>query len=321
MIFLLPVLATKNKIQPKDKLTLKISAQGGVGTSEEHEFLLDHYEVDSVGWGTPFLLVPEATTVDKDTIEKMTQAKEKDLYLSNISPLGIPFHSLRGNTKDEEKAKHITNGRPGSACPKKFVALNKEFTEKGICTASRQYQHLKIKELKEKDLEVDEYNYKYNQIIEKSCTCVGLGTSALLAYDLDIKVEGPGVSVCPGPNMAYFSKTMKLNEIIDHIYGRKNDIVRADRPHMFAKELTIYMDYLKGKIKEAGFAMNKKQEKYLVTFTTNLEEGIHYYKGLFEEMKDKFQSSKEAMMHDFDENLVILSKLNLQIAKISNKTL
>ncbi|MDZ7615176.1 MAG: hypothetical protein U5K51_16885 [Flavobacteriaceae bacterium] len=40
---------------------LKSTVQGGVGTAEEHEFLLTHYQADSVGWGTPFLLVPEAT--------------------------------------------------------------------------------------------------------------------------------------------------------------------------------------------------------------------------------------------------------------------
>ena len=31
---------------------------------------LDNYNIDSVGWGSPFLLVPEATTVDSNSIEK-----------------------------------------------------------------------------------------------------------------------------------------------------------------------------------------------------------------------------------------------------------
>ncbi len=42
-------LEKKERIVPKMPLPLKISAQGGVGTSEEHEFVMDHYEVDSVG--------------------------------------------------------------------------------------------------------------------------------------------------------------------------------------------------------------------------------------------------------------------------------
>ena len=91
-----------------------------MGTEEEHEFLLKHYQLDSVGWGTPFLLVPEATTVDDKTLHQLVQAKESDLYLSDISPLGIPFNNLKANTKDLEKEAFITKGRPGSSCPKKF---------------------------------------------------------------------------------------------------------------------------------------------------------------------------------------------------------
>lgn len=129
-------LSAKNRIVPTAVLPLKLTAQGGVGTTEEHIFLMANYGIDSVGWGTPFLLVPEATTADDKTLNSLIAAKEDDLYLSNISPLGIPFYSLKGNTKDDEKAKNIAKGRPGSACPKKYVALNKEFLESGICTAS-----------------------------------------------------------------------------------------------------------------------------------------------------------------------------------------
>ena len=98
-------------------LSIKISAQGGVGTNEEHEFLLQHYQVDSVGWGTPFLLVPEVVNVDPKTLTQLEDAKEDDLFLSGISPLGVPFNNLRGNTKDQEKQAYIDKGRPGSSCP------------------------------------------------------------------------------------------------------------------------------------------------------------------------------------------------------------
>ena len=46
-------------------LNLLVTAQGGVGTANEHQLLLDNYNVDLVGWGTPFLLVPEAVNIDK----------------------------------------------------------------------------------------------------------------------------------------------------------------------------------------------------------------------------------------------------------------
>tara|TARA_R110002051_G_scaffold1700_3_gene9628 strand:+ start:19557 stop:21338 length:1782 start_codon:yes stop_codon:yes gene_type:complete len=278
---LITALSSKNKIVPKSILPLKLSAQGGVGTSDEQKFLLDYYKIDSVGWGTPFLLVPEATTVDATTIEKLVAAKEEDLYLSTISPLGIPFHSLRGNTKDIEKEKRIAKGNPGSSCPKKFVALNKDFLETGMCTASRQYQYLKIKELDSKKLNTIEYAYQLNKITEKSCTCVGLGTSALLAYNLDTKTEGKGVSICPGPNMAYFNKTLLLAEMVDHIYGRTNMITRTDRPHMFIKELYIYIAYLKDLMLENETTTNEKQHKYLLAFAANLKDGIIYYQDLF----------------------------------------
>lgn len=52
-------LEDKGKVIPKSPLNLKITVQGGVGTAEEHQMLLDLYQVDSVGWGSPFLLVPK----------------------------------------------------------------------------------------------------------------------------------------------------------------------------------------------------------------------------------------------------------------------
>ncbi|MBN2571077.1 MAG: hypothetical protein JXA68_03020, partial [Ignavibacteriales bacterium] len=49
-------LKTKKRYFPKNPLPVKFSAQGGVSTAEEHSFLLDNYQLDSIGWGTPFLL-------------------------------------------------------------------------------------------------------------------------------------------------------------------------------------------------------------------------------------------------------------------------
>ncbi len=309
-------LSQKERAIPETALPLRITAQGGVGTSEEHDFIINHYQVDSVGWGTPFLLVPEATTVDRDTLDKLVKAKEDDLYLSDISPLGIPFHSLKGNTKDLEKEKNLAKGRPGSSCPKKFVALNKDFLEKGLCTASRQYQHLKIKELKGLELSKKSHELEFAKITEKSCTCVGLGTSALLAYDLDTKTEGKGVSICPGPNMAYFSKIISLHEMIDHIYGKANIISRADRPNMFIKELNIYIDYLKRKIEEAKGAISDKQKKYLATFATNLEEGISYYQNLFRYNKDNLSKAVHKVLCELEEGNKTLDLLNVEIENI-----
>jgi len=98
-------LASKNLPVP-DSLPMRITAQGGVGTAEEHDFLLEYYQLDSIGWGTPFLLVPEVTNVDDFTLQKMIDAKEKDLYLSDISPLGVQFNNLRASLKTQKPHQH-----------------------------------------------------------------------------------------------------------------------------------------------------------------------------------------------------------------------
>ncbi len=315
---LIPALENNSRTIPIDELELQITAQGGVGTNEEHQFLIDNYNVDSVGWGTPFLLVPEATTVDDHTMDLLMDAKEEDLYLSDISPLGVPFNSLRGNTKDIEKQERIKNNRPGSDCPKRYLSSNKEFTDENICTASRQYQRIKIKELEKEHVSKTEFKSRFDKIVEKSCLCIGLATSALLVNNLDTKGKD-GVSVCPGPNMAYFSKLMDLKEITDHIYGRTNVISRNDRPNMFIKELTLYLDYLKNRIDETSSSLNKKQEKYLLNFSKNLDEGINYYQDIFENAKDKFEDTKENILAELKSSKEYLKNLQYKIDLLTGK--
>lgn len=183
--------------------------------------------------------------------------------------------------------------------------------------SSREFQHLKIKALKEQELPKEEYEKAYHKIIEKSCTCVGLGTSALLKYNLDTKVEGAGVSICPGPNMAYYSKVMSLKEMTDHIYGRANMITRQDRPNLFIKELDIYIDYLKNKLEEAKASFNKKEEKYLVNFTNNMKEGVLYYQNLFKSVKGVFEDIKISALKELEKSELTLNEIHVEIKKLS----
>ncbi|AUC84056.1 hypothetical protein CW731_01565 [Polaribacter sp. ALD11] len=294
---LIEALKESNRVLPTKELALKITTQGGVGTDEEHSFLMEEYQLDSVGWGSPFLLVPEATSVDEKTMEKLAKAKEEDLYLSNTSPLGVPFNTLKGNTKDLEKQQFINKNRPGSACPNKFIALNKEFKESGLCTASREYQYLKLKELDSLDISAEDKEQKHNKIIEKSCICVGLSTATLILNDMSTKKIGAGVSVCPGPNMAYFENIMTLRDITDHIYGRKNMMTRTDRPNIFIKELSLYITHLQEKVADVKTSIDKKQLRYLLKFKNNLEEGIRYYDKLFKAQKESFVNQKEALLN------------------------
>ena len=309
-------LKTKNRAIPKTELQIKITAQGGVGTAEEHDFLLNHYHVDSVGWGTPFLLVPEATSIDESTIQQLADAKENDLYLSDISPLGVPFNSLRGNTKDIEKLERVKAGKPGSACPKRILVSSKEYTKKRICTASKQYQRIKIKELDSLNLNAEQYKKSYDKIVDKSCICVGLGVSALKVHNISTKIEGDAISVCPGPNMAYFSSKMTLKEMISHIYGKHNIMTRTDRPNMFVNELKIYIEYLRKNFEETKGEMTKKQEKYLLKFSENLTNGLNYYYEMFNDLKDKFEDTKSKILADLDKNRILLAQLSHEIENI-----
>jgi len=293
---LIAALENKNKPVPNSPMNLDITVQGGVGTSEEHEFLLDNYNVNSVGWGSPFLLVPEASTVDSKTIEALKKAKEKDLYLSNISPLGVPFNSLRGNTNEIFKNERIADSKAGSSCPKKFLASNTEYTEKVICTASKKYQTIKLNELEQEDLNATEHAKKFQQITEKACLCEGLSNAALIEYGIEKKGEKQGVAICPGPNMAYFSKELSLKEMVHHIYGKANVIATANRPHMFIKELEMYVAYFSNKVNDVSDSFNKKQEKYLTTFQHNLNDGINYYHSLF----SKFELNSEILLSELE---------------------
>ncbi len=302
-------LKAKNRSCPVEPLEIQVTAQGGVGTAEEHQFLADHYQLDSVGWGTPFLLVPEVVNVDDYTLDLLCRAKEEDLFLSDISPLGIPFNNVRGNTKDIEKQAYISQNTPGNPCPKKYAALSNEFGEPTLCTASRKYQKLKIAEVNASGLSEEETRLEIARIVDKDCICVGLGTSALLVNHLDVRVEKPGVSVCPGPNMAYFSEVMTLKEMVDHIYGKTNVIKRKDRPNMFIKELNIYIDYLKNKLDETTRPFTEKQQEYFNTFHENLGKGIEYYKDLFSNVKLNLREKKTWLIAE-------LEKFELQLKNL-----
>ncbi len=59
---------------------IRISVQGGIGTHEEDQFLHEYYKVSSTGWGTPFLLVPEATTVDDSTLKLLCEVFEHNHF-------------------------------------------------------------------------------------------------------------------------------------------------------------------------------------------------------------------------------------------------
>jgi hypothetical protein len=241
-----------------------VTAQGGVGTQGEMRRLTKFYGVDQVGWATPFLLVPEVTLMDEATRAKLAAATEDDLYVSDASPLGVRFNNLRGSSSESLQRQRVADGTPGSPCPNQLLAMNTEFGARPICVASAEYQGKKLATL---GFAAPPKWDEAAKVYEKACICTHLGNPALLG--LGIEKRALPVAVCPGPNLAYFDRTYRLEEMVDHIYGRGASLTPADRPHMFAKELRLYVDHWQGLI-------GKKRD----AFRDNLLKGIAHYRTL-----------------------------------------
>ncbi len=301
-VLMAAALGQKGKPAVSEPLEMKITVQGGVGTSEEHDFLLTNYHVDSVGWGSPFLLVPEATSVDAETRNLLVQSKEKDLYLSNISPLGVPFNTVKGTSNEKLKYEKEAKGKYGSSCPKKLLALSKEFSPEGTCTASKKYQDIKLKELysDKETLTEEEFNKRKSAITDKACLCVGLVNAAYMEQNLEIKGEKQGVVICPGPNIAFFDKEVSLSDMVKHIYGNTNILPDNQRPNMFINELKMYVEYLRKEITDSTAKHTHSQTKKWNTFRKNVLEGIKYYQELFKN-SSYFRNGLSAINHQLQE--------------------
>ncbi len=265
---------------PKQLLTV----QGGIGTASENTFLIEHYNLDGTGWGSPFLLVPEVTNVDEQTLKLLAGAEEDDFFISNSSPLGILFNNFKGSSSDKQRLERLQKGRPGSPCTKKYLVTNTEFTEHPICLASREYQNLKINQLNTLELSEEDYQEQFNNITEKICLCEGLCASTYIKDEIIKPKENKAVAICPGPNLAYFKRIYTLDEMVKHIYGKLDLLDKIKRPNMFIKELNLYIDYLHTDIQAHIKDLNDKKRKHLVKFKAQLEEGISYYKQLMEDL-------------------------------------
>lgn len=277
-------LKNKNRFVPNEPPAMRITVQGGVGTAEEHQFFLTNYQMDSVGWGSPFLLVPEATSVDSETRQLLAISREDDFYVSNISPLGVPFNTVRGSSNEMLMKRNRVKKRFGSSCPKKFLALNKEYSQQGICTASKKFQDLKLEELRRSgDIESSQMLLQQKEeIFEKSCLCVGLANAAYIENGIKMKGEQQGVVICPGPNLAYFNKEVSLSQMIRHIYGDDHILSDSYRPHVFINELKMYVDFFRKGLSNAS-NVNPLEKKKWESFKKNILDGIVYYEKMFKD--------------------------------------
>ncbi|MDQ8003580.1 MAG: hypothetical protein REI64_02205 [Pedobacter sp.] len=265
----------------------RISVQGGIGTAKENEFLLKYYNLDATGWGSPFLLVPEVTNVDENTLNQLADAKQEDYYLSNSSPLGVLFNNFKYSSAEQLRLDRIAAGKPGSPCTKKYLVSNTEFTKEPICTASHKYQKMKIKQLDSQNLDAVAYKEAFDTITEKVCLCEGLCTSTYIKTNMLKPKETKAVAICPGPNLAFFNKVYSLDEMVKHIYGSVNLLEKVQRPHVFINELNLYIDYLQTEVQLYFKNINDKKKKHLDGFKDQLQKGISYYKDLFNDISSQ----------------------------------
>ncbi|UJP63603.1 hypothetical protein [Mongoliitalea daihaiensis] len=291
-------LLSKGRFLITDDTLPKITYQGGLGNAQENEFLLNHYALDGTGWGSPFLLVPEATSVDDETLQRILEAKKSDYYLSHASPLGVPFNNLRTSTGEDQRKARIEKNRAGSPCYKKFLAFSTEYSEKPICTASREYQHLKLKQFNAGEVSQEEMT----EVLEKDCLCEGLSAPAILHAGEVPARNLKAVTICPGPNLAYFKGIYSLKEMVGHIYGKLQLPLDPERPHVFIKELQLYVQHLQKEMEKTLPEQTAKYASYLEKFKGNLLEGMNYYK----ELANQWSMDTEEVMSSFKAQLQAL---------------
>ena len=158
------------------------------------------------------------------------------------------------------------------------------------------------------ELPAEEYEKKYQEVVSKECLCVGLSNSASVNYNIPLVKNLKAVTICPGPNIAYFNKVVTLQEMTDHIYGRTNILENQERPHMFIKELKLNVDYLREQASELK-PDDKKQMKDALDFGKQLLSGIEYYRS----MSDKISQTERFNIQ--------LNDLETEVNAISNEVL
>lgn len=194
----------------------------------------------------------------------------------------------------------ITKGRPGSACYKQHLSFNTEFGDKPICTSSREYMHLKMKQFGDDSTLTPAQRLEKQSLLQKDCLCEGLAATALLKNHIPVPHNMNAVSICPGPNLAYFSGVFSMKEMIDHIYGRTNLLNKEARPSMFLKELRLYMDYFSKEIEKTIAEAGQKKMKQMETFKANMIHGIDYYLDLLPKMKLEAESYLNTMAEELN---------------------
>lgn len=250
--------------------------QGGLGNAAEHRRMIEDFGVDATGWGSPFLLVPEATPVDARTRGILAKAKASDIRMTDSSPLGVKLKNLEASTAVIHRRIRFEAGIPGSSCPKGYLVNNTEFGERPLCTASREYLERKIEQIGGVSAP------GARELAEKECICHQLGNGALEflrqenAAILGEPAPSPSnapVSIIPGPNIGWFDRDYTLDEMVGHIYGRIPSLVPPHRPHVFAYEIEMYLELFETR-RSRCHPENTEQDRELEAFRRHFGKNV-----------------------------------------------
>ena len=234
----------------------------------------EHYGTDGTGWGTPFLLVPEAVCVEPDTLTKLANAVDKEVELSDTSPLRVPFWIFRNCESEDARRRRNAEGNPGVKCRKGYFQSNTDFTDLPVCLSSRAYVERKLKHLPTEGFSPEQLALVTETVLGRPCVCHELGGGAVQIYGIRPRVKA---MACPGPNIADFSRAVSLDEMVGHIYGRASIMTRTDRPHTFLRELAIYTEYLRKQLGLFALQLCDSTWQYFQEFKDNLLAGVRYY--------------------------------------------
>jgi len=286
----------------------RVTVQGGIGTAAEQDTLFKYYGVDGTGWGTPFLLVPEASNVDDKHLKLLQAATSRDVWLSDCSPMGVPFWNLRNSDGEQERHRRITASTPGSPCLKKYATVNTEFTKEPICTASRQYQRLKLEQIAQSDMSRRRKRAARKAVLAKSCICHDLAGNATSKYEIDPNATS---TVCCGPSIAHFSRVSTLREMVGHIYGRESLLNRTPRLNMFYRELLLNVHVFREDVKKLALGLEVAQPKQLLKIREALLSQIDFYRRFVQE---RMGVSKDVYLKDLSAAFKVVERIPLEDA-------
>lgn len=321
--------ASLNVVPPAE--SARITAQGGLCSAQEIEDVLA-LGADGVGVGTPFLLVPQATSCDAETRALLAAATRADVQLTHASPLGVPFMNLRTSTaaevcrrktdaffrsrseseassmgaspaKTAENLAHeiiepalanASETAPGFPCRGHYLCRNIPGFDHPVCMASREYVQHRLAEIDREEIEAlnalksaqsntaeavqpdvtetvssdvasirEKFDGLRRETLSRECICRFLGNAgreeirgknptpcyerekiAIVRGAKTARVKEP-VTVCPGPNIAYFNREYTLLEMMQHLYGTGPTLTPADKPHAFDVEKEIWISISK----------------------------------------------------------------------------